>query len=231
MLIFTRLMMIYKLQKVLLKLTPPHIYTAHAYIVHSLNFHITIAQWSHRLVLFLELYQVHRTRPSDYQSPSLSEGVDQSESTLDKYSWFPDSNLWASLCGSTASYLDFSQRQTTFSYEWKVKKSVELKLGSILHSDHRRKQKSRGERESERVCARRHDHVYNTRESKQPRLRKERVHGIWATESANVAFVYDPRTLFNALFTLVRTPAARQRLQPGSVLPQIPALSIRQLGR
>lgn len=53
----------------------------------------------------------------------------------------PDSNLWASLSRPSASYLDFSQRQTTFSYEWKEKKSVQLKLGSILHWDHRRKQK------------------------------------------------------------------------------------------
>uniref|UniRef100_A0A8D3AU82 Distal-less homeobox 1 n=1 Tax=Scophthalmus maximus TaxID=52904 RepID=A0A8D3AU82_SCOMX len=34
---------------------------------------------------------------------------------------------------------DFSQGQTAFSYEWKEKKSVRLKLGLILHRDHRRK--------------------------------------------------------------------------------------------
>lgn len=45
----------------------------------------------------------------------------------------PIQTFEASLSRSTASCLDFSQRQTTFSYEWKVKKSDQLKLGSILH--------------------------------------------------------------------------------------------------
>lgn len=97
--------------------------------------------WLSGLSYFL-CYHIPRTLPRDLQSPPLLERVDQSESTLDKYSWFPDSNVWASLCRSAASHLDFSQRQTTFSYEWKVKKSVELKLGSILHWDRRKQKKA-----------------------------------------------------------------------------------------
>lgn len=181
--------------------------------------------WLSGLSYFL-CYHIPRTLLRDLQSPPLLERVDQSESILNKYSWFPDSNVWASLCRSAASHLDFSERQTTFSYEWKVKKSVELKLGSILHWD-RRKQKRQEKGDSHW----RHDNDHNTRESKQPSLRKERFHGIWATESTNVAFIYVSRTLFNALFTFSRSSTARQLVQSCSVFPQISGLSICQLSR
>lgn len=93
-----------------------------------------------RFVVFLELSE--SSDPTlDRQSASFLDRVDQSATVFDEYSWILDSNLWASLSRPTASYLDFSPRQTTFSYEWKEKKSVQLKLGSILHWDHRRKQK------------------------------------------------------------------------------------------
>ncbi|KAM3861743.1 LOW QUALITY PROTEIN: homeobox protein Dlx1a [Diretmus argenteus] len=39
------------------------------------------------------------------------------------------------VCLDPQHHTDFSQRQTTFSYEWKEKKSVRLKLGPVLH-DH-----------------------------------------------------------------------------------------------
>lgn len=131
----------------------------HFSVTHPWISFLALNIWLSGLSYFL-CYHIPRTLPRDLQSPPLLERVDQSESILNKYSWFPDSNVWASLCRSAASHLDFSQRQTTFSYEWKVKKSVGLKLGSILHWD-RRKQKRQEKGDSHW----RHDNDHNTRES------------------------------------------------------------------
>lgn len=54
---------------------------------------------------FPRLLQVLRTQPQLHQSASPSERVDQSAAACDEYSWVRDSNLWASLCCSTASLL------------------------------------------------------------------------------------------------------------------------------
>lgn len=58
-----------------------------------------------KVLWFSLTLQVLRTQPQRRQSASLLERVDQSATVFDEYSWVRDSNLWASLSWSTASYL------------------------------------------------------------------------------------------------------------------------------